>query len=370
MTIFNNYFKIVKQHKFSMLIYVVLFSAMSILFTSFESPAQQVYSSHKADITIVNEDNSEYSQRISDYLSEVTTVKEISADHLDDALFNQEIDSIVTLPAGFKSHWMVEVRSRPDDLSTILVNQNLNAFISTFNLYLSRDYSMNEAYQMAKEDMSQSVSVEIVENPQGGVVDEPVLSYFNFLNYILLAQMILIVALIMKTYKKQLIKFRHHVSSLRPSSLNGQLTLGHMTIGVGIWLIYMIVFLVLFRDRLDNPAVFLMILNSFVFMISTIALAVLIGTAIVNENSISVVTNVYALGVSFISGAFVPVDLLPDFTLKLSQVTPSYYYIQNNHRLMENAIVGTMLPNVLIMLGFTVLFIVITMIVNNARKKA
>ena len=60
-------------------------------------------------------------------------------------------------------------------------------------------------------------------------------------------------------------------------------------------------------------------------------------------------------------------DRLGDTALTLGRVFPGFYYIQSNDMLMEKPEFSTMLPNVLIMVGFAVVFIVVSIV---AKPKA
>lgn len=367
MRVFNNYFKIVKSHKTSLIIYVVVFLVMSILFSSFDSPAQQSYATVKPNITIVDESNSTLSQGFSTYLGEIGVIKEIGPDQIEDALFNDEVSLIITLPKDFEETLLVKTKSRAADMNAVLIKQSMDAYLNTYSVYQQLDYSVSEALTQTKQDINERFDLEFISNQDESQEDMAITLYFNYLHYVLLAVVILMVTLIMNTYKKKMIDYRHRASSLNPKTLYSQLTLGHIILGIGVWALFMIVFFVLYRTRFSNPAIPYLMLNSIIFLISCITLAVFISTLIKNENSISVVTNVYALGTSFIAGAFVPVYLLPDFTQKLSMLFPSYYYIRNNHLLMNDPNLSAMLPNVLIILGFSALFILLTQLVNRRR---
>ncbi len=60
----------------------------------------------------------------------------------------------------------------------------------------------------------------------------------------------------------------------------------------------------------------ILMVNSFVFSICALTIAILIANLVNNKNAINGIVNVVALGSSFLCGAFVPIEWLPDTVLK------------------------------------------------------
>ena len=79
-------------------------------------------------------------------------------------------------------------------------------------------------------------------------------------------------------------------------------------------------------------------------------------------------------GSSFLCGAFVPVEWLPDTILKIAHILPSYWYIQTNEavKTLETIDFETLKPiliNMGVVLLFSLLFIVITNIITKKRRR-
>ena len=116
------------------------------------------------------------------------------------------------------------------------------------------------------------------------------------------------------------------------------------------------------------------IVNSFIFMIVALVVAVLIGNVVNNKNAINGIVNVIALGSSFLCGAFVPVEFMPESVVKLSKILPSYYYINSNEivKTLEEVNLNTLEPvikNMVIMVIFIIGFIIINNIVTKRKRK-
>lgn len=116
------------------------------------------------------------------------------------------------------------------------------------------------------------------------------------------------------------------------------------------------------------------IINLFVFTMCALSIAFLIGNLVSNKNAINGIVNVIALGSSFLCGAFVPAEFLPDTVLKIAHILPTYYYINNNEVIskLETFSLDTLKPmfiNIAIMIIFIIIFIVITNVVSKRKSK-
>lgn len=209
--------------------------------------------------------------------------------------------------------------------------------------------------------MDKKINVSIKEGSVNSKKDKAKF-YFNFLNYLLLAQVILVVSNIALVYKKQPILMRNNVSPCPRTRINMELMLGHIVTGLVFWLIYMILFCVLYKYDFTKTHVNLMMLNSFVFTISVVSMAVMISNVIKNSNTVQGVMNIVSLGSSFLCGAFVPQELLGKTALTIGRIFPGFYYIKNNEILEEFPEISKILPNLLIILGFSIVFIVISVL--------
>lgn len=122
--------------------------------------------------------------------------------------------------------------------------------------------------------------------------------------------------------------------------------------------------------KFDNLGVYFLI-NLFAFSIATLALAYLLSLLIKNEAVLVGVNNVFALGIAFASGAFVPQEILGEGLLFVSRITPSYYYVNNNIKIIQTNMpsLDLIANNCLIMVGFTIVFIALAIFVSMKQLK-
>jgi ABC-2 type transport system permease protein len=115
-------------------------------------------------------------------------------------------------------------------------------------------------------------------------------------------------------------------------------------------------------------------INSFLFTMCATSMAFLIGTIITKKEAITGIVNVVALGSSFLCGAFVPVQYLPEAVLKIAHILPTYWYIQNNEitRTLEKININALKPiftNWIVIAIFTLSFIIMTNIISKRKQK-
>ena len=141
-----------------------------------------------------------------------------------------------------------------------------------------------------------------------------------------------------------------------------------------LWIFYVLLSFILVGNVMFTEHGLIYIINSFIFTICALTIAFLIGNLSINKNAINGIINVVALGSSFLCGAFVPMEWLPDFVIKIAHILPSYYYISSNEMITDLEVINieTMKP-ILINMGailiFMIAFIIITNIISRKKRK-
>ena len=106
----------------------------------------------------------------------------------------------------------------------------------------------------------------------------------------------------------------------------------------------------------------LTVINSFVFSITILALAFLVGNNVTGSEAITGIANIVGLGTSFICGAFVPQAILGKSVLSLAKFFPSYWFIKNNDLItnmteFNNHNINPLITNSLVVLLFGILLL-------------
>ena len=196
--------------------------------------------------------------------------------------------------------------------------------------------------------------------------------YYNFTNYSILAGCVYVICLILSSFHEEKIAKRTIISSMSYHSHNRKLLVSNSLFAFFLWGMYVLLSFPLVGNIMFTMHGLVYIINSFLFTICALTIAFLIGNLVSNKNAVNGIVNVVALGSSFLCGAFVPMEWLPDTVLKIAHILPSYYYIKSNELLREIETVNLeALHEIIINMGIIVAFAIGFTIIANivARKK-
>ena len=249
----------------------------------------------------------------------------------------------------------------------------VSRYIKIANTYVKNIESEEELINKINETLSKETKIEISSKLDTDNLSKACF-YYNFANYSILAGLVYVICLILSSFKKENIQKRTIISSMNYKKINRKLLLSSSLVAVGLWLSYVVLSFILVGNVMFTMHGMMYIANSFIFSICALTIAFLIGNLITNKNAINGIINVVALGSSFLCGAFVPMEWLPDSVLKIAHILPSYYYISTNEMLKQLEVfnLDTMKP-IIINMGaiviFTAGFIIITNIISRKKRK-
>lgn len=359
MKVFKNYFKIVWAHRTAIILYTMIFAVLLVFST--KSEKKEVYESVGVNIYIKDKAGTELSKALTEYLSKTDSIKDMDESLVEDKLFYEVISAALEIPEDFDETREVLYKAAPGNIYAMSVKEKVNTYLSQVTAYEKAGFDKSDAIKYANEDLEKKFDVAI-KNEAAVKVDNGARFFFNFLNYLLLSQIILVVSIIVRVYKKKAVAMRNLVSPVSNKRMNLEIILGHIANALFVWFLYMLLYTVLYKYDFSKTYINLMMLNAFVFTIVVVTMAVMISSIIKNENAIAGVTNVVSLGSSFLCGAFVPQEILGETALKIGKVFPSYYFVKNNDTLITNPSFSAIKTNLLILMGFAIAFILITIL--------
>lgn len=334
MIVFKNYFNIVKGHLGIIIMFSAISIGISVVNTSYKSTED--YASVEPKIAVINYDDSALSDNFVEYITERAEIVKVEDDEktIQDTLYLNKADSILIIPDNFGANLLT---GNEPNIKIKKSTQNISEYTE---LLVNRYFKIAESY--SKVGMSESEIIENIEKTIESEIEVKVFSenksdmaklavYYSFENYAFLSIFTFIIGTIMCIFNKETIRKRNNVSKLNPKSFSNQLFLGHATLTLSIWAIFILISIILYKDLMLTVNGLLLIFNSLCFAITATSLAYLIGCLIKNENVISGIQNVISLGLSFISGCFVSVEWLDTNIVNFSKMFPSYWFIQGNY---------------------------------------
>lgn len=373
MIVFKTILKILNKLKGMLILYT--FMLVMITFINQTSNNETSFLESKPSIAIVNEDDSLITNDFIDYMDKHCIIKNLAPKNIDDALFYRSINMVVYIPKDFgenllSNNVILEYKASGDEASSY-TKMLIEKYIKTvliYKDYYSDEELINHVNNLLKLDANVEVKTKLETSKL-----ERMTRYFNFLNYALLAGSVYCISMILASIKEEKVKKRTIISSFDYKKYD-RIVLGTLSIVIfGIWLLYMLLSIILFKNTIFTFNGLAYILNSFVFTIASLCIGYLIGNITQNKNAIAGIINVVALGSSFLCGCFVPVEYMPDYALKIAHIFPTYYYVSNNEIIktieaFNPTLIKSLLKNGFIIVLFSLLFILLTNYISKKKQ--
>lgn len=340
------------------------------------------YEAKKPSIVIFNHDEKVgVTKNFVEYLEKNAKIKDgyEDDDRLKDALFYEEVTLVVEIPDNFHQDIALgknpEIKTRSSagyaaELAKVVVNR----YLTVAQAYAAINLSEEDLVSKIDGALEASTEVDVDSEVDTSKYSKPT-RYFSFANYTILACVITIICLIMSSFNRLEIRKRNLVSRIELKKMNLILLRNCCIYAFAAWIFYVLLgFIVLGFDTIWNLHGLLYAANALVFTACATTIAYLISRVVFNSGAINGIMNVVALGSSFLCGAFVPAEYLPESVLAIAHIMPSYYYIDANNKIMEmqNTSFETIWPillNMIIVFGFCVLFVIVANIISKKKQK-
>lgn len=381
MIVFKTFLKVINKCKSIIILYTVMLIAFGA-FNMKTSDNSTNFVASKPDILIINEDNNNtITKNLINYLEKYSNFKNIknNDDAINDALFYRDVNYTIYIPKNYGSDFSnglnpeIKIKST-NDYQASYASMILNRYIKVANIYQSYFTDENEMIEKINETLNENnLKVEMTTKLDTDNISKAAF-FYNFANYSILSGCIYVICLILSSFKKEQIRKRTIISSMDYKKYNRYLLLCNSLFAIALWIFYVLLSFILIGNVMFSPHGLIMILNSFLFVLCALTIAFLIGNLLNNKNAINGIVNVIALGSSFLCGAFVPMQWLPDFVLKIAHILPSYWYIRTNElvKSIETLNFESLKPIVINMSAiiiFSIIFIIITNIISNRKRK-
>ena len=383
MPVFKLCLKIIKKNIPSMLIYITIFLGISFLIASSNTKNQNTgFNTTKSNVAFISEESSPFIDGFRAYLSKTANFVDIedSTEKLQDALYFRSVTYIIRIPEGFTSRFLngedvqIEKTVIPNSISNAYVDLSIDQYFNTAKLYVKsiKGISQDTLVENLKDNLDIDTPVKTAKTAPVGDTSFTAY-YFNYLSYSLFSVLILGISAIMLVFNNTDLKRKNLCSPISAGRINFQFILANSFFTLVCWVI-MVGFCFLFNTKnmfYKNTLYFL--LNSFVFTMCASSISFLIGSLIKNRNAVSAVCNVVTLGPCFMSGVFVPQEMLGDFVLKVASFTPTYWYVKANNEIanltsFDYAQLSTTFSYILIEAGFALAFFAMSLVIGKRKR--
>lgn len=380
MTVFSTILKILNKLKGMLILYTVMLVAITTINQTLGNKVTN-FEESKPDMLIVNNDSKNViTDGFAYYIKKHANIKDIDTsnqDKINDAIFYRDVNFVIYIPENFGKDLKegkepsLKYKETGDEYaaySRMLVEKYIKT-VKTYKDYYSGRQLIEKVNNIVENDTKVQVKSSLDTSKMSTMT-----AYFNFLNYALLAGCVYCITMILASLKQENVRKRTIVSSFNYRKYNRIVLFSNAIVIVAMWILYMILSLILFKDTMFTANGLAFVLNSLVFALCGLSIGFLIGNITTNKAAIGGIVNVVALGTSFLCGCFVPFEYMPDYVLKIAHVLPTYYFVANNQliKTIESFNIDTLKPifiNVGVVLAFTIVFVILSNYISKKKQR-
>lgn len=380
MTVYKGYMKIMWKNKGFILMYLAIFTGITMMFQKMNGNDQTgSYQAESIRIAVVDEDGGSLASGLGRYLGRLheVTMAEYDKASLQEALFYRNVEYIVWIPEHFYETCIAEgkeltVTKIPGSYTAFYVDQQINSYLNDARTCQAAGLNQDETAQSLEK--LEPAQVELLDTGRGSGKRSNYGFYFQYIPYLFLSVLCYVMGKILVAFKKGDLPKRMQACavSARRQSLEGLLAAA--TLGICLWAVSMAGAFAWYRDILqERGGVGYFLLNTLLMMFVALTISYLVGMLVHGKgavNTLNGVVNVLALGMCFLCGVFVPLELMNKGVKTAAQFLPVYWYEVVNELLVEfGDVTGEVRLTVLAGLGIQFVFVVALVCVTIAVSK-
>lgn len=381
MAVFKAYMKIARKNIWMILLYLGIFFCVTILFQRFVPEGAEGYTAESVPVGIVDEDGGEAAESLINYIGRTneTILLEDDRESLQEDLFYRNVGYIVRIPEGFMEKCIlgeekIEAVTVPGTYAGYYVDQQVNSYMVYARSYAAAGFTETEiASAMAHRDKAEVTLVDF----SGNAGQVPAYTfYYRYLPYLLLSVLGYVMGYILMGFRRGSLPQRMRASAVpeRRQSVEG--LAASLVIALVLWGIGVAASVVMYgQDIYESGKLIWYLLNSLVMMLTALSLSYLVGTLVKSSNALNGIVNIISLGMCFVCGVFVEIDLLSSGVRKAAQFLPVYWYetvntLLTDHRTVAVSIRSEVLSGIGIQIIFAIAFVCVTLAVAKRSRRS
>ena len=378
MQVFKAMLKVMRKRLPSAMIYIIVFVVISIIVTN-ASTKDNKFEVTKLDICVFDEDDTPESRALIEFIGKSNDIDEIENDRdtIIDSLYYKRVNYALIIKKGYAERLAAGDTADlfgsyhiDENYSVVYMGQFLDEYTTSVKAYLTMGRTLDEAISSAEEALSQNTEVDMLRVDKGGSSHFSVdfAGYFQYMPYILIAAVFIVVCQVLVTMNNKDIRYRTNCSCIAPSKYTFQMFMGSAVFVLAVWLLLIVIGAILNKEMYTGRAWYA-VLNSFIFSVVVTAISVFISSFEPKENVLNLITQVLSIGMSFLCGIFIPMEVLSDRVLAVARFLPAYWYVRANNMIadIEPFNRSSVIQCLLIEAGFAVMLILLTLLVRKLK---
>ena len=392
MSTFKTSLKIMAAHRSYVLVYLVALSllGLNVGAARTEDASSQVKEA-TTSVAVIDRDGSTISRGVKDYVESAGKAQplEDSRQAIQNATAQNRISYILIIPAGYGKQFQQAARegAEPPRMDTVigyesasgaLMNVRTDSYAGQVADYLSTlTDDPARAVALAKETMNRSAPAERIA-PDSTSLSHSFLVYARFSLYPLMTFAIVTISTLMTALGRRAIRSRLDSAPVSGGARNLGLLGACLVVGTVGWLWVLGLGVAVFEaSTVTTSAPLLGVVAAALgaYMLVAISIGFLMGQLGLGQNAANAVANIGGLAMSFLAGAWVPIEWLPDAVARAARLTPGYWADQAisgayDATSMSASIIRPLLVDSGICALFAVAILSVAMAVGRARARS
>lgn len=384
MRVFKGYGNIIKRNIGMMIMYIAIFVGIAVAIQKGlgDTGMTGSFSAVKLAAAVIDREGGALGDTLKSYLQREQELVEIEDDRqtIQEELFYRNVSYVLIVPQGAKEAFengetAVQTMKVPGSAAGFYLDEKINSLLNQIRIYQIGGFSFEEACEKALALSENKGKVTLLDVNGNGGERADYNYYFAYLPYALLAGMIMCLSTVIMAFKQKEIRRRMTCSAVPLRSQNLAAAASFLMVGAAVWGICMAVQAAMYRGgAFTSPNCIWYMLNSLSCMVVAMTLAYLCGMIANTTGALNGVNNVVSLGLCFLGGIFVPIEMFGSGIQKVASFVPTYWYsringILGDYEHLSAAMRQEILQGLAIQLLFAAACFCVTMAVSKARQR-
>ena len=342
MSTFKTCVRVVAAHRLYILIYLVVLSLFGLLtgMAKSEDSSDEVTAA-TASVAVIDRDGSTISRGVKDYVESTGEAQPLqdSRQALQDATAQNRISYILIIPAGYGQRLQQAAResSEPPRMDTVigyesasgeLMNVRTDSYVGQISDYLSTTTDdPARAVTLAKETMNHSAPAKRI-TPDATPLSHSFVTYARFSFYPLMAFAVVTISTLMAALGRRAVRARLEATPVSGTSRSLGLLGACLVVGLAGWLwVFGLGFVAFGLGSVATSTPLLGVVAAAVGSYTLVAVSIgfLMGQIGLGQHAANAVANIGGMALSFLGGAWVPIEWLPHSLARAARLTPGYW---------------------------------------------
>lgn len=369
MTVFKGVLLHFWRYKGALLIFTGIFFAVAFAFSQTSS---NDFSLSSMDIQVVDNADDDVSNGLVENLSlenNVDVVDKTRAE-LQEEILLMTSDAVLIIEEDLEERFLdgeatVEVIVDERVAGAFQIDNIVNKYFR----YLNAEYQANGEINTAavNETMQNTVSIDLLDVEESVEQQnfEHMRNYMNFMGYVLILMITIVGGNVMSDINQPQINNRVKVSPIKQMSHSFQTILAQTLVTSFMVLLFIVFAFVLRANHLEGVPVLNIIIASATIPLFSLSILHLLNSMTNNKFIINSIANFVIIGMAFLSGIFIPYEMLGDGMRQLASFMPLYHFTQI-YSDIDGSVIDA-LPSVGIVVLFSVSMIILGTIISKNR---